>query len=98
MIRGDAKSQPLDAEYCNNHEAIACPRCHQSFACKPASISACWCIHEKVSMNLLRELQGQYEGCLCKSCLTELAKTEGMAPLSTESRDPSVASVPDEAE
>ncbi|MBR33820.1 MAG: hypothetical protein CMN77_21160 [Spirochaetaceae bacterium] len=75
MHRGNTGSQLSDLDHCSTHEATTCPRCHKSFACKPASISACWCIHEKVSADVLRKLQGQYESCLCRSCLLELAKT-----------------------
>lgn len=55
------------------HELISCPRCRISFACTPTSISACWCIHEKISIELMRKLEGQFNGCLCRECLLELA-------------------------
>ena len=33
----------------SRHELVTCPRCNQTVSCKPTSISACWCIQEKVS-------------------------------------------------
>ena len=60
----------------SRHELVTCPRCNQTVSCKPTSISACWCIQEKVSRETLQKLEGMYNGCLCKECLVELAGSE----------------------
>ena len=38
----------------SRHELVTCPRCNQTVSCKPTSISACWCIQEKVSRETLQ--------------------------------------------
>ncbi|MEA3640616.1 MAG: cysteine-rich CWC family protein [Lamprobacter sp.] len=53
----------------------ACPRCHADFECKVDDLRNCDCVAVKVSLPVLKSLQGQYEDCLCPNCLREIASS-----------------------
>lgn len=51
------------------HEAKSCPRCGQSFECKPGTITECQCYGIAISADMRKLLDQRYTDCLCKSCL-----------------------------
>ena len=50
-----------------------CPRCDAAFACAIAS-GRCWCAEIELSAERQAELAVTYDGCLCPTCLRELAQ------------------------
>jgi Cysteine-rich CWC len=53
-------------------EPDRCPRCDAAFGCGIAT-GTCWCADATLSPERLAELAAGYDGCLCPSCLRELA-------------------------
>ncbi|RFS15583.1 cysteine-rich CWC family protein [Emticicia sp. C21] len=54
------------------YSAQACPRCHQSFACKATHIGTCQCMAISLSKEQSAFINQQYATCLCISCLHDL--------------------------
>jgi len=52
-------------------ELETCPRCGKEFHCSKSG--KCWCFEVALPANKLEEIEGQYEGCLCPSCMNEYA-------------------------
>jgi hypothetical protein len=50
-----------------------CPRCGAEFECKVDDLRNCDCVAVKVTLPVLKTLQGKYEDCLCPTCLREIA-------------------------
>jgi hypothetical protein len=50
----------------------ACPRCHQSFACKTTHIGVCQCMAISFNKEQSAFINQQYTTCLCINCLREL--------------------------
>ena len=51
-----------------------CPRCDVEFHCAIAT-GSCWCAEVTLSPERQAELAVSYAGCLCATCLRELAQT-----------------------
>jgi hypothetical protein len=49
-----------------------CEACGESFACG-AGMNGCWCVDIKLNDAVRAELRTQYERCLCRACLEQLA-------------------------
>jgi len=49
-----------------------CPRCDARFGCAIAT-GSCWCAEVTLTGEQRSQLAAGYEGCLCPSCLRELA-------------------------
>jgi predicted nucleic acid binding AN1-type Zn finger protein len=54
-----------------------CPRCGGGFHCGAADPGPCACGTVTLSAELQRALRERYDGCLCLTCLVELADTPG---------------------
>lgn len=52
-------------------EEKKCPVCGEKFACIHSS--ECWCNGLKLSEKVLEYLKKNYQNCLCKNCLTNIA-------------------------
>ncbi|MBP6095599.1 MAG: cysteine-rich CWC family protein [Methyloversatilis sp.] len=52
---------------------VRCPRCGGAFTCGAAGPSPCACAAVELGAALRLGLQTEYTGCLCLSCLHELA-------------------------
>jgi hypothetical protein len=50
-----------------------CPRCGGSFHCGMNDAAPCACTGLTLDAALLQQLRERYSGCLCLSCLRELA-------------------------
>ena len=56
--------------------AEECARCGAEFGCSAAQPGvACWCVSLNVPDEHLAELAHRYTGCLCPTCLGELASS-----------------------
>jgi len=49
-----------------------CSKCGTPFGCK-AEGPGCWCESLQVAPETLAQLRGQYDNCLCPSCLQQFA-------------------------
>jgi hypothetical protein len=56
------------------HEEITCPRCNHSFECKCGTIQLCLCMSVQLDDAQREFIAEQYDGCLCRDCLDELAQ------------------------
>ena len=56
------------------HEPKACSRCETLFECKVGNVENCQCQAVRLSDNIQKLIQKDYEACLCASCLKELKK------------------------
>lgn len=56
----------------SNHEPKKCPRCNQSFDCKPGNITQCQCYGITIKPELKTFLEQRYNDCLCNNCLRYL--------------------------
>lgn len=54
------------------HEQKNCPRCDNSFECKPGNITQCQCYGFELSDELKAYLEQQYNDCLCRTCLDNI--------------------------
>lgn len=54
-----------------------CPRCGGRFHCGAADPGPCACSTLVLSAELQAQLRRQYSGCLCVTCLAELAAHGG---------------------
>ena len=52
----------------------ACPRCGGAFHCGVDDATPCACTAPVLAPEQLRQLQAQYDGCLCLHCLRQLAQ------------------------
>ena len=52
-------------------EKEVCPRCKQKFDCSKSN--KCWCFEIGLETEQLEKLGNEYDGCLCKNCIEELA-------------------------
>ena len=55
------------------HEPKNCPRCHQSFECKPGDVSNCQCNGVQLPDVARGFIAKKYNDCLCRQCLLELS-------------------------
>ena len=53
-------------------ELNTCPKCGNKFRCSASA--KCWCYEYDVPVDVMEELQHEYEGCLCPDCLKEYAR------------------------
>ncbi len=60
------------------HETKECPRCKQSFACKPGSITQCQCYGIELTAELKAYIEQRYNDCLCRACLQYLQQEENL--------------------
>lgn len=58
-------------------EPSVCEACGESFTCG-ATLSGCWCQEIELSDAVRSELRSRFERCLCRTCLEEIAKGEGL--------------------
>lgn len=56
----------------HRHEQKNCPRCNQSFDCKPGNITQCQCYGIIIKPELKAFLEQRYNDCLCNTCLQYL--------------------------
>ena len=56
----------------SNHELKNCPRCNQSFECRPGNITQCQCSGITIKPELKVLLDQRYNDCLCRDCLQYL--------------------------
>jgi Cysteine-rich CWC len=56
-----------------------CPRCGDGFHCGAADAAPCACSTLTLSAALQAELRTRYVGCLCLTCLRELAGADAPA-------------------
>jgi len=54
------------------HENKICPRCSNTFECKPGNITQCHCYGISFTMEEKAFLEDRYHDCLCAGCLKEL--------------------------
>jgi len=54
------------------HENKLCPRCSNTFECKPGNITQCKCYGIALTIEEKVFIEERYEDCLCISCLKEL--------------------------
>jgi hypothetical protein len=54
------------------HELRSCPRCAQSFECKPGSITECQCFGLEFTEAEKTFIAGFSNDCLCRNCLMDL--------------------------
>ena len=52
-------------------EAKKCSKCGEPFYCFANTGIKCWCEDIIVSEQILKQLQKEYEDCLCPKCLAE---------------------------
>jgi len=50
-----------------------CPRCDGRFECGMAT-GRCWCAEVPLTADARAQLAVSYDGCLCATCLRELAR------------------------
>ncbi|MBP8114012.1 MAG: cysteine-rich CWC family protein [Chitinophagaceae bacterium] len=53
-------------------ETKYCPRCKESFECKPGNIAQCQCYGIKLTDIQKAFIKLRYNDCLCNNCLTKL--------------------------
>jgi len=63
-------------EACNkftdkNHETRICNKCGNAFGCGMGG--KCWCYEISLDEKALKEIEDQYQGCLCPECLTAIS-------------------------
>ena len=51
-----------------------CPRCRQAFHCGVADAAPCPCTDLALAPGLAAALRSQFDGCLCRACLTCLSE------------------------
>jgi hypothetical protein len=56
----------------NNSNTKSCPRCNIEFECNSSSIENCQCNIILLSDETKKQLQDQYQDCLCINCLKEI--------------------------
>ena len=56
-------------------EPSVCQACGELFTCG-ATLTGCWCQEIELSEAVRAELRARFEGCLCRTCLEEFAKSE----------------------
>ena len=61
------------------NEPDICPRCGGGFHCGIADAAPCACATLALTAQTRAELRSRYTGCLCLSCLVELAADEKRA-------------------
>lgn len=54
------------------HEPNSCPRCNQSFECKPGNITECQCFGIQFTEEEKKHISKVTSDCLCRNCLLEL--------------------------
>lgn len=54
------------------HESKTCPRCRNSFECKPGNITQCQCFGISLSIEQKAFIEQRYNDCLCRNCLQVL--------------------------
>lgn len=54
------------------HEPKACSRCETVFECKVGNVENCQCQAVRLSDDVQKLIQKDYEDCLCARCLKEL--------------------------
>jgi Cysteine-rich CWC len=64
---------PVDRTAATPLASDRCPRCGGGFHCGAADAGPCACSTLTLSAALQAELRLRYSGCLCLSCLRELA-------------------------
>ena len=55
-----------------SNELSKCPRCGKMFHCSKSG--KCWCYEVYLPLNVLEQIEEQYDSCLCPDCLRELSK------------------------
>ncbi len=60
----------------NKHELKSCPRCNQTFECKPGHVASCHCSAVKLSDATYDLIRIKYDDCLCANCLRELSNPQ----------------------
>lgn len=55
-----------------------CPRCGAGFGCSTSG--TCWCAEEPYRVPMPKAGATEYDDCLCRSCLREVAEGLGLAP------------------
>ena len=58
-----------------------CPRCAGGFHCGANDAAPCACTELKLDTATLAQLRQQFKGCLCLSCLRELATAHEAATI-----------------
>ncbi|RYY45826.1 MAG: hypothetical protein EOO06_15760 [Chitinophagaceae bacterium] len=58
------------------HELKNCPRCKQSFECKPGDIGNCQCTGIKLAAETQELISRKYHDCLCRDCLVDLTNQQ----------------------
>jgi hypothetical protein len=56
----------------NFDEPSICPRCGKEFHCSKSG--KCWCYEVYLPLDVLEQIEEQYDSCLCPTCLAELSK------------------------
>ena len=54
-----------------NQETKFCAKCGKPFGCGMSG--KCWCYEISLSDEALKEIEDQYQGCLCPECLTAIS-------------------------
>jgi hypothetical protein len=54
------------------HEEKYCPRCKEAFECKVGDITQCQCYGVRLTPEERAFIEGRYQDCLCRKCLSEL--------------------------
>jgi hypothetical protein len=53
-------------------ELNTCPKCGKQFKCSTSA--KCWCYEYDVPVEVMEDLQQEFEGCLCPDCLKTYAR------------------------
>ena len=57
-----------------SHEEKKCPRCGETFECKPGSIMQCQCSSIQFTEAERMYVESEFNDCLCINCLVFLQK------------------------
>ena len=58
------------------HEIKTCPRCGTAFECRVGDILRCQCYGITMNADQQREINNNYDDCLCRSCLEALTASK----------------------
>jgi hypothetical protein len=59
-----------------HHQLKECPRCGKTFTC--TGNLYCWCMEVSIPNNVKDYIAAKYDGCLCKVCIEEVKKKDGL--------------------
>jgi len=60
------------------HETKNCPRCKQTFECKPGNINQCHCYGLEMTAELRTFIEQRFSDCLCHDCLRYLQQEHNL--------------------